>query len=137
MTDQPARPPVPGVIDLHDRLRAGETLYGSFVSLGSPVATEIVARAGFDWLIIDLEHGAGTESDLLGQLHATGATKTAALVRPQSGERLRIGRALDLGAHGVMVPRSTSPSRRARRSRSCATRPTASAAWRCRRAAPA
>ena len=109
MTDQPARPPVPGVIDLHDRLRAGETLYGSFVSLGSPVATEIVARAGFDWLIIDLEHGAGTESDLLGQLHATGGTRTAALVRPQSGERLRIGRALDLGAHGVMVPRVDLP----------------------------
>jgi 4-hydroxy-2-oxoheptanedioate aldolase len=109
MTDQPGRPPVPGVIDLHGRLRAGETLYGSFVGLGSPVATELVARAGFDWLIIDLEHGAGTETDLLAQLHATGATTTAALVRPQSGERLRIGRALDLGAHGIMVPRIDLP----------------------------
>src|SRR5207342_1182030 len=87
----------------------GETLYGSFVGLGSAVATELIARAGFDWLMIDLEHGAGTESDLLGQLHATGTTATAALVRPQSGERLRIGRALDLGAHGIMVPRVDSP----------------------------
>ena len=64
-----------------------------------------MARAGFDWLIIDLEHGVGTESELLANLHAVGATRTAALVRPQSGERLRIGRALDLGAHGIMVPR--------------------------------
>ena len=63
------------------------------------------AAAGYDWLIIDLEHGAATEADLLAQLYAVGVTPAAALVRPQSGERLRIGRALDLGADGVMVPR--------------------------------
>jgi 4-hydroxy-2-oxoheptanedioate aldolase len=109
MTDQTALQPVPGIVDLHARLAAGETLYGAFVGLGSPVATEILARSGFDWLIIDLEHGAATEADLLAHLHATGATPAAALVRPQSGERLRIGRALDLGAHGIMVPRVDTP----------------------------
>ena len=105
MTDPTALTPVPGIIDLHARLRAGETLFGTFAGLGSPVATELIARAGFDWLIIDLEHGAGSEGELVANLHAVGATRTAALVRPQSGERLRIGRALDLGAHGIMVPR--------------------------------
>ena len=109
MTDPTAVPPVPGIVDLHARLAAGETLYGAFAGLGSPVATEIMARSGFDWLIIDLEHGAGTEADLLANLHAMGATPAAALVRPQSGERLRIGRALDLGAHGIMVPRVDLP----------------------------
>ncbi len=68
-----------------------------------------MARSGFDWLLLDLEHGAGTESELLASLHAMGATPAAALVRPQSGERLRIGRALDLGAHGIMVPRVDLP----------------------------
>ena len=109
MTEQTALQPVPGIVDLHARLAAGETLYGAFVGLGSPVATEILARSGFDWLIIDLEHGAATEADLLAHLHAMGATPAAALVRPQSGERLRIGRALDLGAHGIMVPRVDTP----------------------------
>jgi 4-hydroxy-2-oxoheptanedioate aldolase len=109
MTDPTALPPVPGFVDLHARLRAGETLYGTFAGLGSPVATELVARAGFDWLIIDLEHGVGTESELLANLYAVGATRAAALVRPQSAERLRIGRALDLGAHGIMVPRIDLP----------------------------
>jgi 2-keto-3-deoxy-L-rhamnonate aldolase RhmA len=71
--------------------------------------TELLARAGFDWVIVDLEHGGATEADLLANLHAIGATSTAALVRPQSGERLRIGRALDLGAHGIMVPRVDVP----------------------------
>jgi 4-hydroxy-2-oxoheptanedioate aldolase len=109
MTDPTALLPVPGFVDLHARLRAGETLYGTFAGLGSPVATELVARAGFDWLIIDLEHGVGTESELLANLHAVGTTRAAALVRPQSAERLRIGRALDLGAHGIMVPRIDRP----------------------------
>ncbi len=109
MTDAARPTPAPGIVDLHPRLQAGETLFGTFAGLGSPVATELVARAGFDWVIIDLEHGAGTESELLANLHAMGATATAALVRPQSGERLRIGRALDLGAHGIMVPRVDRP----------------------------
>jgi 2-keto-3-deoxy-L-rhamnonate aldolase RhmA len=77
--------------------------------VGAPLATEQLARSGFDWVLIYLEHGGTTESDLLANLHAVGATKTAALVRPQSGERLRIGRALDLGAHGIMVPRVDLP----------------------------
>jgi 2-dehydro-3-deoxyglucarate aldolase/4-hydroxy-2-oxoheptanedioate aldolase len=79
-------------------------VYGTFVGTGSPIVAELCARAGFDWLIVDLEHGAGTEAELLAQLHAIGDRSTA-LVRPQSGERLRIGRALDLGAAGLMIPR--------------------------------
>jgi 2-keto-3-deoxy-L-rhamnonate aldolase RhmA len=109
MTDPTHLKPAPGIIDLRARLAAGETLYGTFVGLGSPAATELIARAGFDWLILDLEHGAGTEVELLASLYAVGATPTAALVRPSSGERLRIGRALDLGAHGIMVPRVDLP----------------------------
>jgi 4-hydroxy-2-oxoheptanedioate aldolase len=101
--------PVPGFTSLRRRIQAGETLFGTFLGLGSPVAAEICARAGFDWVIVDLEHGAGTESDLLANLLAIGTTGTAAMVRPQSAERLRIGRALDLGAHGLMVPRVDVP----------------------------
>ncbi len=86
------------------RILGGETLFGTFVSSGSAVVAELCARVGFDWLVVDLEHGGGTESELLGQLQAIGE-RTAAIVRPQSAERLRVGRALDLGAHGIMVPR--------------------------------
>jgi 2-dehydro-3-deoxyglucarate aldolase/4-hydroxy-2-oxoheptanedioate aldolase len=78
---------------------------GLFVNLGSTVAAEIVARAGFDWVVVDLEHGAGTESELLGQLLAIQATPTAAVVRVVSAERMRVGRVLDLGADGLMIPR--------------------------------
>ena len=95
--------------NLRARLRAGETTYGVFSNLGAPLAAELCARAGLDWLIIDLEHGAAGEGDLLEHLYAIGATDTAAIVRPASGERLRIGRALDFGADGIMVPRVDTP----------------------------
>jgi 2-dehydro-3-deoxyglucarate aldolase/4-hydroxy-2-oxoheptanedioate aldolase len=88
-----------------DRALAGETLFGLFLDLASPAAAELCAAAGYDWLLIDLEHGAATEADLLGLLHAVDVGGSVALVRPQSGERLRIGRALDMGAAGIMVPR--------------------------------
>jgi 4-hydroxy-2-oxoheptanedioate aldolase len=94
------------VTDLRARILAGQTLIGSFSDLASPLAVELLGRAGFDWAVLDLEHGSATEADLLGLLHAAATTPMAAIVRSQSGERLRIGRALDLGAAGVMVPQS-------------------------------
>jgi 2-keto-3-deoxy-L-rhamnonate aldolase RhmA len=90
---------------LRARIRAGAPLFGVWAGLGSPLAAELVARAGFDWVVVDLEHGAATESELLAHLTAIEVTGAAALVRPQSGERLRVGRALDLGAAGIVVPR--------------------------------
>jgi 4-hydroxy-2-oxoheptanedioate aldolase len=87
------------------RVLGGETVFGLFLDLASPASAELCGRAGYDWLLIDLEHGSGTEADLPSMLLAIESTGAAALVRPQSGERMRIGRALDQGAVGVMVPR--------------------------------
>jgi 4-hydroxy-2-oxoheptanedioate aldolase len=92
------------VQSLRDRLGAKELLLGAFLQLGSPVAAEIAARCGLDWALIDLEHGSGTEADLVPQLQALGIVGTPAIVRVESLSRLRIGRALDLGAQGIMVP---------------------------------
>lgn len=103
--NDPVGQAIPPRGDLRRRALAGEVTIGAFVQLANPLAAEILARAGFDWLIVDLEHGHGGEAELLGQLHAIQATNTAAVVRVQSSERLRIGRALDLGADGLMIPR--------------------------------
>ncbi|MBS1843171.1 MAG: 2-dehydro-3-deoxyglucarate aldolase [Actinobacteria bacterium] len=75
------------------------------MNLGSPLTAEIMGTAGFDWLVMDLEHGAGDETALLGQLQALASTDTAALVRVDALELPRFMRALDLGADGVLVPR--------------------------------
>jgi 4-hydroxy-2-oxoheptanedioate aldolase len=90
---------------LKERLAAGEILVGTFLNLGSPLAAEICGRAGFDWALVDLEHGAGTEADLIPTLQALAHTGAAAIVRVEANERPRFARALDAGADGVMVPR--------------------------------
>ena len=52
----------------------GETLFGLFLDLSSPASAELCGRAGYDWLLIDLEHGAGTEADLPPMLMAVEST---------------------------------------------------------------
>lgn len=49
--------------NLKQRLKQGDTLNGCWLNLGSSLTAEIVGQAGFDWVLIDLEHGAGTEKD--------------------------------------------------------------------------
>ena len=90
---------------LRERLYGGSVLVGTFLSMGSPLAAEICGLAGFDWLLVDLEHGAGSEADLLPQLQAAAHTGARPLVRVEANERPRFARALDSGAEGIMVPR--------------------------------
>ena len=90
---------------LRTRILNGETLHGCFLNLGSSLTAEIVGQAGFDWVLIDLEHGAGGESELLHQLQALQHTSAAAVVRVEAHDRQRFHRALDLGADGIMAPR--------------------------------
>ena len=86
------------------RVLAGEWVAGTFINLGSALTAEIAGRAGFDWLMIDQEHGPGSDETLLSQLQAIAATPAAAVVRIAANETVRFKRVLDLGAGGVMVP---------------------------------
>lgn len=101
---------------LRQRVRDGELLIGTFLNMGTPVAAEVCGLAGLDWVLIDLEHGTGHESELLGQLLGARAGGVPALVRVENDSRQRIGRALDLGAAGVMIPRIESAEEAARAS---------------------
>lgn len=99
---------------LKRRLLDGDTLVGCFLNLGSPLTSEIMGRAGFDFAVIDLEHGSGTEVDVLPQLQALEATEAGAIVRVESHERQRAHRVLDLGSEGIMFPRVDSAADAAR-----------------------
>jgi len=83
---------------------AREWLIGTFLNLGSPMTVEIAGLAGFDWLLIDHEHGPGGQDTLLHQLHAASATPAFPVVRIAQNEPPRFKRVLDMGALGVMVP---------------------------------
>lgn len=94
--------------NLKKRLNAGETLIGCWSSLGSPMTSEIIGLSGFDWVLIDLEHGAGVEKDALSQMQALEHTPAASIIRVESSQEKRISRVLDMGAEGVMCPRVNS-----------------------------
>jgi len=94
---------------LRRRLANGETTVGTFVGMASATATEVCAAAGADWVLIDLEHGAGSEDVIRDSVLAAGSYGVPVVVRVESSERIRIGRVLDQGAAGVMVPRLDTP----------------------------
>ena len=84
------------------RLRAGELLIATMVSLASPEITEILAETGFDWLFIDAEHGAFNPQQTQSMLQAAG--KCPCVIRVPAGEDIWIKKALDIGAAGIIVP---------------------------------
>lgn len=83
---------------------AQELVFGTFLVSPSPFIAEVVARTGFDWVLVDLEHGTADEADLASMSMAIRGAGATPLVRVENGERIRVGRALDRGVRGVMVP---------------------------------
>jgi 4-hydroxy-2-oxoheptanedioate aldolase len=90
---------------LKQRLSNGEVLIGCWLNLGSAITAEIVGLSGFDWVIIDLEHGAGGEKDVISQLQALSNTPVGTVVRVESTASKRINRVLDMGSEGIMCPK--------------------------------
>lgn len=79
-------------------------LVGTFLGIGSPISAQIVGRVGFDWALIDTEHGAGGHSALVSQLQVLSGSQCAPIVRVPWNDLIAIKRALDAGAAGIMVP---------------------------------
>jgi len=96
--------------NIKERILAGETVHGSWVNLGSTVAAEITGNAGFDWVLIDLEHGAGNIAVMYQQLQAIESTTATALVRIDELSRPVAQHILDAGAAGIMFPHIDSPA---------------------------
>jgi len=90
---------------LRARVAGGETTVGTFIGTASAVTAEVCAAAGMDWLVLDLEHGAGGEDLVGGVVLAAASYGVPTVVRVESAARIRLGRVLDLGAAGVMLPR--------------------------------
>ena len=87
-----------------ERLTAGGTVIGSFVRMSSVEVTEASAHAGCDFVIIDAEHAPATWAQQSAMIIAAEAAGTVPILRVSNWSRDLITRALDAGAHGVMVP---------------------------------
>jgi 4-hydroxy-2-oxoheptanedioate aldolase len=85
-------------------LAQGKPAIGTFCLAASPLIAEMLGHAGFDFVMVDLQHGEGTPDRLQGMLQALSATPATPLVRVPANTPVDIQRALDLGAAGVVVP---------------------------------
>lgn len=95
--------------DFRKLLKTHRPLHGAWLGLGSPLVVEIVAGAGWPAVIIDQQHGTGGQSDLIACLTAARAAGVPAIVRVPQLDAGLIGRTLDAGAQGVMVPMIDTP----------------------------
>ena len=89
---------------LKDKLSTRDSVSGLWLTMGSAVVTEIVGDAGFDWVLIDLEHGLGGEHDALRMLQVLSGTSVASIVRVPSFNSDLIKCVLDFGASAIMAP---------------------------------
>src|SRR3982751_1783878 len=92
---------------------------GAWLTIPSGFSAEIVAHAGFDWACVDLQHGVIDYAQMVVMLQAMSATDTTPLVRVPWNEQGIIGKALDAGARGVIVPMVNSPEEAERAVCSC------------------
>ncbi len=91
-------------MSLKQKLKNNKLTLGSWVTIGHPVVIDIMASAGFEWLVIDMEHTSidlMTAHNLISTIQANGMK---ALVRVSKNEEVIIKRILDMGADGIVVP---------------------------------
>ena len=85
-------------------LARGETLLGIWSMLNAPAATEGLARAGYDWLLIDGEHAPITLPDMIGHLRILEPSPTVPVIRLPWNDRTLLKQHLDAGARTIMLP---------------------------------
>jgi 4-hydroxy-2-oxoheptanedioate aldolase len=92
---------------IKDKIASGQTVLGIWTILNSAQHCEVMAEAGLDFQILDLEHGTFDTASLDQCIRSCLSSDCSPLVRPASASGTQIQTALDLGAHGVVVPQVT------------------------------
>jgi 4-hydroxy-2-oxoheptanedioate aldolase len=90
-------------------LKAGASQIGLWCSLSSHYSIEMVAGAGFDWLLLDTEHSPNDLESVLTQLQAAAAYPPASVVRVPWNDMVAIKRVLDIGAQSLLIPYVQNP----------------------------
>lgn len=86
------------------RALGGKTAVGTMCNLASPLAAETLGHCGYDFIVVDLQHGETGLDGVQTLLQALGSTPSTPLVRVPGNDPIHIQRVLDLGAYGIIVP---------------------------------
>ena len=89
---------------LRKKLKKGEKLLGPWHQIPEPTITEILCLCGFDFLLVDNEHGPGDVRTVANQLRAANGSETTLVVRTPSNDPVMIKKLLDVGVEALMVP---------------------------------
>jgi 4-hydroxy-2-oxoheptanedioate aldolase len=90
--------------------RRGEPAFGAWLSIPSSFSAEVAAHAGFDWVCIDMQHGVIDCAEAVHMLQAISLTPAPPVVRVPWNEPGIIGKVLDAGAMGIIIPMVNSPA---------------------------
>jgi 4-hydroxy-2-oxoheptanedioate aldolase len=85
-------------------LKAGKRQIGLWSAISSALVAEAISRSGFDWIVLDMEHGPNEVPGLIGQMQAMQGGTATAVVRPPWNDFVAIKRILDAGAQSLVVP---------------------------------
>ena len=109
---------------LRERWNAGATTLGAWMFLREPLITEAAGDAGYDYVCIDMQHGLASYTDAVAMVQALARTAATPIVRVPWNEPSMIGRVLDAGALGVIIPMVNTPEDAARAVSACRYAPT-------------
>jgi 4-hydroxy-2-oxoheptanedioate aldolase len=98
---------------VREKLLRGEVSVGGWLNLGSPTAAEVMAAAGYDWLVVDAEHGQWDLATISNAFRAIEARGCVPMVRVWSHDATALGRLLDAGAMGIVLPHVSTPEQAA------------------------
>jgi 4-hydroxy-2-oxoheptanedioate aldolase len=87
-----------------DALRNGRVQYGLWLGLGDPLSSEVCAGAGYDWLLIDSEHGPNDLRSIFSQVQAVSSYPSHPVVRPPQGDHVLIKQLLETGVQTLLIP---------------------------------
>jgi 4-hydroxy-2-oxoheptanedioate aldolase len=102
---------------------------GAWLFLREPMTAEAAARLGYDYVVVDMQHGIASESESLAMIQAAEAAGAVPVVRVASNDPTSIGRALDAGALAVIVPMVNDPDAAARAVAACRYAPLGSRSY--------
>lgn len=91
-----------------NNLKEGKCVFGPFMKCTDPAFIEVAGHSGFDFVIIDMEHGPASFSELQNLIRAALLSNIIPVVRTSDSNEISISRALDLGALGVQIPQVSS-----------------------------
>tara|TARA_Y100000816_G_scaffold292520_1_gene288292 strand:+ start:4787 stop:5521 length:735 start_codon:yes stop_codon:yes gene_type:complete len=89
-------------------MKINKLTIGSWITLSHPAIVEIMSKSGYDWLCIDMEHSCISKNEMTNLIRVIEANKCFAFVRVAKNDEVEIKKALDAGAHGIVVPQINS-----------------------------